>query len=97
MPRKVKQFFASLCASAILAVGVVSPAAAQQNQDGLVNVAIGDITVEDVNVGVAAIVAATVCDVKVGPIAVLARQVDATGAKRTVCTTDGQQIELVQN
>lgn len=74
-----------------------SLAAAQQNQDGLVNVAIGDITVEDVNVGVAAVVAATVCDVQVGPIAVLARQVDATGTQRTVCTTDGQQVRLIQN
>ena len=55
-PRKAKQFVASLCASAILAVAVVSPAAAQnQDQDGLVNVAIGNIVVEDVNVGVAAI------------------------------------------
>ena len=35
-------------------------AQAQQNQDGLVNVAIGDITIQDVNVGVAAGIAANV-------------------------------------
>ena len=54
---------------------------AVQIQDGLVNVAIGDVTIlEDVNVGVAAQVAANVCGVKVGPVAVLGRAVDRSGA-----------------
>ena len=97
MPRHAKTVLASLSASAMLAIGAASPAAAQQQQDGLVNVAIGDITVEDVNVGVAAIVAATICDVNVGPVAVLGRAVDRSGASRTVCTTDGQQVRLIQN
>jgi len=54
----------------------VSPVAAQTAvQDGLVNVAVGDVTIlEDVNIGVAAQVIAQVCGVKVGPVAVLATQ-----------------------
>ena len=63
-----------------------TPAAAQQ-QDGLINVAIGDITIEDVNVGVAAQIAANVCGVAVGPVALLAEQVVRTGETRTVCET----------
>jgi hypothetical protein len=97
MPARLKKCFASLSASAMLAIVAASPAAAQQQQDGLVNVAIGDITVQDVNVGVAAIVAATVCDVNVGPVAVLGRAVDRSGEKRTVCTTSGGPVELLQN
>jgi len=75
-------------------VGATAPAMAQE-QDGLVNVMIGDITIEDVNIGVAAQVAANVCGVKVGPVAVLARQVDRSGKTRTVCETG--DVRLTQN
>ncbi len=75
-----------------------SPAFAQPNQDGLVNVAIGDVTIlEDVNIGVAAQVAANICGVKVGPVAVLGQAVDRSGATRTVCETDQGPVRLVQN
>jgi hypothetical protein len=87
----------ALATTAATALFLVPAAAGQQQQDGLVNVAIGDITVQDINVGVAATVAATVCDVKVGPIAVLARQVDRTGVERTVCQTDAGPVMLQQN
>jgi hypothetical protein len=81
-----------------VAVGVAAPAgAANQNQDGLVNVAIGDITVEDVNVGIAALVAANVCGVQVGPVVLLAQRVDATSTQRTVCTTETGDVVLTQN
>jgi ABC-type proline/glycine betaine transport system substrate-binding protein len=76
---------------------VPAAGAAQQEQDGLVNVAIGDITLEDINVGVAANVAATVCGVKVGPVVILATQVDATGNERTVCETAAGPVTLRQN
>ena len=83
----VKRAFATLSASALLAVGVAAPATAQV-QDGLVNVAIGDISVlNNANIGVAAQVAANVCGVKVGPVAVLARTVDRSGDTATVCPT----------
>lgn len=84
-------------AAGALAIGV--PAAAQiAVQDGLINVAVGDVTIlEDVNVGVAAQVAANVCGVKVGPVAVLGQAVDRSGATRTVCTTDQGPVTLQQN
>jgi hypothetical protein len=50
----VRKLFASLCATLVLAGGVASTAGAQQKADGLVVVQIGDITVQDVNVAVAA-------------------------------------------
>ncbi|MGH8946652.1 MAG: hypothetical protein ACRDVL_10945 [Acidimicrobiia bacterium] len=57
-----------------------------------------DVTVTDVNVGVAAQIAAQVCGVNVGPVAVLARQVDRSGAMRTVCDLGGgQELVLIQN
>lgn len=74
-----------------------APAQAQQ-QNGLVNVAVGDVTIlEDVNIGVAAQIAAQICGVKVGPVAVLGTVVDRSGATRTVCTTDQGDVTLRQN
>jgi hypothetical protein len=73
--------------------------AAHVQQDGLVNVAIGDVTVlQDVNIGVAALVAANVCGVNVGPVAVLGRAVDRSGADRVVCEAgDRGQVVIRQN
>jgi hypothetical protein len=90
----------ALTGSLLLAGGALAgPAsAANQVQDGLVNVAVGDITVQDINIGVAANVIATVCGLKVGPIAVLARQVDRTGATQTInCPNTGGQAVITQN
>jgi hypothetical protein len=84
-----------LSATLVGAMGV--PAGAQVEQDGLVNVNIGDITIEDVNVGVAAAIAANVCGVKVGPVAVLGVAVDRSGDMRTVCEIAGQDVTLTQN
>ena len=79
-------------------VAAATPAAAQPNQDGLINVAVGDVTIlEDVNIGVAAQVAANICGVKVGPVAVLGRAVDRSGTTETVCTTDQGPVTLEQN
>jgi hypothetical protein len=72
--------------------------APRTKQDGLVNVAIGDITITDVNVGVAAGIAATVCPlVDIGQIAVLAEQTDNTSRNTVVCRTDGGKVRFVQN
>jgi hypothetical protein len=105
--RRTKKLVASLFATGLLAVGVGAPTAAAQpvQQDGLVNVVIYDVTiqdvvdvvVEDVNVGVAAQVAANICGVKVGPVAVLGTAVDRSGDFRTVCETGTQQVRLIQN
>jgi hypothetical protein len=94
----VKRAFAAASATAVLIAGGAGPAvAATQTQNGLVNVAVGDVTVaRDVNVGVAAAVAANVCGVNVGPVTALAQQVDATGTAAAVCTTGGQVVRLTQ-
>lgn len=88
-----------LASGAVFMSGAVAPAsAATQNQDGLVNVAIGDITVTDaVDIGVAAQIAASICGVKVGPVAVLGVAVDRSGESRTVCTTDQGPITINNN
>ena len=77
----------------------VSAASAQTTVgDGLINVAVGDITIRDaVDIGVAAQVAANLCGLKVGPVAVLGRAVDRSGATTTVCTTDQGPVTLRQN
>jgi hypothetical protein len=92
---RIKTFAAAAFAAVLLTIGVAPAGAAHQTQDGLVNVAIGDITVQDINVGVAAQVAANVCGLKVGPVAVLARTADATGATTTVCTTGTQAVQFI--
>ena len=95
--QRFRKRIASTMATAMVVVSVAAPvASAQPDQDGLVNVAIGDITVQDVNVGVAAQIAAQVCGVKVGPVAVLARAVDRSGDTETVCEAP-QNVELQQN
>ena len=80
-------------------IAAATPAAGQPNQqDGLINVNVGDVTIlEDVNIGVAAQVAAQICGVSVGPVAVLGRAVDRSGDTRTVCTTDQGPVTLRQN
>jgi hypothetical protein len=78
-------------------VAAATPAAAQQ-QDGLVNVNVGDVTIlEDVNIGVAAQVAAQICGVNVGPVAVLGTAVDRSGDTETVCESDQGPVTLEQN
>lgn len=76
---------------------MIAPAHAVE-QDGLVNVNVGDVTIlEDVNVAVAAQVTAQICGVRVGPVAVLGTIVDRTGATRTVCQSKQGPITIVQN
>jgi hypothetical protein len=90
-----------LAATAALGVTLlagVPAASAHSSQDGLVNVNAGDVTVlQDVNVGVGAQLAATLCGIKVGPVAVLGRAVDRSGETKTVCTTSQGPITLSQN
>jgi hypothetical protein len=52
---------------------------------------------QDVNVAVAAEVAANICGVDVGPVAVLGRAVDLSGDDATVCTTAQGSITIGQN
>jgi hypothetical protein len=66
----VRKLAASLFASAAVFAGLAGPAAAQE-QAGLVNIVIGDVTIlEDVNVAVAANIVAGVCVQDVNVLAV---------------------------
>ena len=98
--RRRSTWAVAVASAGVLCMGVAAPAMAQPVaiQDGLVNVAIGDVTIlEDVNVGVAAVVAANVCGLKVGPVAVLGRAVDRSGTSTTVCTTEEGPVTIEQN
>jgi hypothetical protein len=95
---RAKRAFAAVCATTMLAGSAAAPAmAATTVQDGLVNVAVGDITVQDMNVGVAANVAANACGIAVGPVTALATNVDNTSTPVTVCQTATQTVTLLQN
>lgn len=86
------------------AVAVPSDAARTTTfQDGLVNVNVGDVTLlngNNVQVGVAAAVAAEVCGVNVGPLALgilgQAVAVDNSGVTRTICQTDQGPVTISQ-
>jgi hypothetical protein len=98
--KRIRSIAATLCATAMLSGAVAAPAMAQNqnDQDGLVNVFVGDVSVlNDANIGVAAQVAANVCGVKVGPVAVLGSAVDRSGDTRTVCETPTGPVEIRQN
>jgi hypothetical protein len=99
MTSYLRKSLVTVCATAALVGGVASTASAQpQIQDGLVNVAIGDVEVlNDARIGVAAQVAANICGVKVGPVAVLARAVDRSGADTTVCQSPQGPVVISQN
>jgi hypothetical protein len=95
---KTRQVVAALSFAGALVVGTAVTSGQTTVGDGLITVAIGDVTITDVvDIGVAAQVAANVCGVKVGPVAVLGRAVDRTGQSRTVCTTDQGPVTLVNN
>ena len=94
---RTRRLAALLLASAPMLIAVPIAAAQTTTQDGLVNVAVGDITIRDVNIGVAAQIAANICGFKVGPVAVLGVAVDRSGDTRTVCTTDQGPVTINQN
>ena len=96
MTISVRRSVASVFAGAVILGASAAPSMAQ-TQNGLVNVNVGDVTIlEDVNIGLAAQVAANICGVKVGPVAVLGAAVDRSGDTSTVCTTDQGPISLRQ-
>jgi hypothetical protein len=91
----IKRTVVSLAVGTAVVAGVATPASAQP-QRGLVNVSIGDVTVlEDVGIGVAAQLAAEVCGLSVGPVAVLATEVARGGDPETVCTTDQDEDVII--
>jgi hypothetical protein len=94
---RIKRTLMVLCSVSALALAGVSSSVAANNshQTGLVNVSLGDVSLlNNVNLAVAANVAATVCDVSV-PVSVLATQfVGDTGM--TVCQTGAGPLTVDQ-
>jgi hypothetical protein len=84
---------------ALLLLGLMVPlASAQVEQDGLVNVSIGDITIQDVNVTVAAQIAAAICanlDLNAAVLAV--QEVDEEGTSFVCRIGRSTQELLVEN
>jgi hypothetical protein len=96
----IQRSIVALVVAGPLSLGLVSPTTAQlQIQDGLVNVAIGDIEVlNNANIGIAAEVVAQVCGLTVGNIAVLAEQVDANRrGNLTICQSNQGPVVISQN
>src|SRR5688500_3991778 len=101
----MQKTFVALLASALLFAGLASSASAQVEQDGLVNIAVNDVTVQ-ANVALADVVdvVANLCpNVNVSnlQIAILARAVavDRGGARQVaVCRNeDNDQVTITQN
>jgi hypothetical protein len=100
MTSKLKATIAIMFTFAAMATVAAAPAgAANQAQEGLVNVAIGDISTGNilsdntVNLAVAANIAANVCGVTV-PVSVLAQQVFRTGGFS--CESATQTVDITQ-
>ncbi len=94
----VRKRVAGIATAAVMLLGIPTAGMAQ-TQDGLVNVAIGDVTIlEDVRVAVAANVVANVCALVNADVVALASDVDAgdllafecdqRGSGRPVAITD---------
>jgi hypothetical protein len=96
MLSRVRKAVAATIVSSTMVLSMAPIASAQVVQDGLVNVNVGDVSIlEDARIGVAAVVAATVCGVKVGPVVLLARRVDASGNERVVCETNAGDAVVI--
>jgi hypothetical protein len=97
---QIKKLLVAFVVAALIAVGVVGPANAQTTVgDGLVNVAVGDVTIlKNVNIAVAADVVAQVCGLDVDVVAGVIADIDQgdTG-QTTFCRTDDGPVKVRQN
>lgn len=94
----MRKMFASLFASVVLIGGLAGGASAQVEQDGLVNVNIGDVTVTD-TIDAAVVAVANVCpNVNVGAVAILAERVDAGNVRQvTFCRAEDGRVTITNN
>ena len=98
MTHHVRRTVLAVAAATAVVGATAVPASADNNiQNGLVNLALGRITLTDINVGVAAQIAAAVCGLRVGQVAVLAAAVDAGGPGQTVCRVANMPLRLEQD
>jgi hypothetical protein len=95
---RIKELMVALLAAALLIVSVAGPASAQEEQDGLVNVRVGDVTIEDVNVAVAANIVAQACDVARNVVVGVIADIDAGERNsKTFCKVEDGQVRVTQN
>jgi hypothetical protein len=94
----MRKTLATLFASALVFGGLAGTASAQVEQDGLVNINIGDITLTD-TVDAAVLIAANVCpNVNVGAVAILAERVDAGNVRQvTLCRAENGRVTITNN
>jgi hypothetical protein len=94
----MRKLMASLFTSALLFGGLAGSASAQVQQDGLVNVNIGDVTITD-TIDAAVLAVANVCpNVNVGAVAILANNVDAGRVRQvTLCRAEGDRVTITNN
>ena len=98
MMNRTKALAVSVAMGAAVLFTPTSSVAAQTTVgDGLVNVAVGDVTIaRNVDVAVVADIVAQVCGVNVGPVNVLATQVDLSGTPVTVCHSNKGPVTIRQ-
>ncbi len=99
---RARRFVAATLVTSTLVLGVAPTAGAQVEQDGLVNVNVGDVTIlQDVNLAVAVDAVVQACDIDVGPLALAvlgqAVAVDRSGRSRTICTVEDGPVTITQN
>jgi hypothetical protein len=99
-----RRFIGTTLIASTLALGAPVPAVAQVEQDGLVNVNVGDVTVQDaIDITAAVALAVQLCDIDVGPLALAvlgqAIAVDRSGRTRTICTIEqtGEAVTISDN
>jgi hypothetical protein len=102
---RTKRLAAATALSGTLLMGLTPAAGAQPvEQDGLVNVNVGDVTIQDaVDLTAAVNAAVQACGIDVGPLALAvlgqAVAVDRSGRTRTICTVDqtGDAVTISNN
>ncbi len=98
MLTRVRSLVAALMVgTALVLTPMAADSASAQRQTGLVNVDIGNVNVvRNVGVGVAAQVAANICGVQVGNVALIAVGVIQNQEQDTVCEIDqdGQNVPV---
>lgn len=96
MVNRTRQVLGAFSFAALLVAGAAASAQTTVG-DGLINVAVGDVNVlNNADIGVAAQVAAQICGVKVGPVAVLGTAVDRGLGNRVVCNSAQGPVTLTQ-
>jgi hypothetical protein len=99
---RIKKLMVVFVVAVLIAVGVVGPASAKNNaviQDGLVNVAIGDVTIlENVQIADAVDLVVQACGIDATVVVGVISAIDAGNTKQyTFCKVEEGQVRVTQN